>query len=65
MLSSRFVVRRDFADTLVARPGGSSIADDALARLAREDRADWILWGLVLCTAAATLLLAVACSLAA
>ena len=60
MPASRSFFRRDATDTLIASPAGG----DALEQLARDDAADWTLLRLVLCTAAATVLLAVACGVA-
>jgi len=52
----------DFNDTLAALPPETF---DPVEQMAAADRADWTLLRLVLCAAAATLLLAVASSLGA
>jgi hypothetical protein len=56
--------RPEFGDTLAA-PGGLPVArnGDALDQLLAAERSDWVLLRLVLCSAAATLLLGLAGSL--
>lgn len=68
-MNTRTFLRRDFADTLAAgaaHTGSFRLGQaDAIEQMARADESDWTLLTLVLCTTAATLLLALACSLAA
>lgn len=60
------ILHRDFADTLLASTAGAPAPRvDTLEQMARDDAADWTLLRLVLCTAAATLMLALACGLVA
>jgi len=65
-MNTRAFVRRDFADTqMLPAGGGWTLNADALEQLAESDRDDWMLLRLVLCAAAATVLLALACSVVA
>lgn len=66
-MNTRAFARRDFADTLAVSAGRGHwpLGPDALEQMAENDRDDWVLLRLVLCATAATVLLALACSLAA
>ena len=70
-MNTRSFMRREFADTraVTGIPGATASLRygqvDAIEQMSRADQADWTLLRLVLCSAAATLLLALACSLVA
>ena len=64
MSITNFFSSVDFNDTLAAPAGWAGTAAlDPLEQMAVADRADWTLLRLVLCSALATLVLAVASSL--
>jgi len=65
-MNAQFFVRREFADTRIGpqRELALGFAADPFQQLVLADRADWTLLRLVLCSASATLLIALACSLA-
>lgn len=60
-------IRHEFADTVTALPGQRPLALvlDPIEQIVRAEHDDWTLLRLVLCAAAATMVLALACSLAA
>ncbi len=67
-MNAMMSVRADAVDPLTMSPTEMRLVlpeepFDALEQMARADRADWLLLRLVLCAAAATLMLAVAGSL--
>lgn len=68
MNQGSFLPRQDFCDTL-ALPGTSTTPGvtrggiDPLEQMAQTDRADWALLRLVLCSALATMVLALASTL--
>ena len=62
MTIATFFAAVDFNDTLAA-PTPWAAPMDPVEQMAQADNADWTLLRLVLCSAAATLVLALACSL--
>jgi hypothetical protein len=60
-----FLGRQDFSDTVALTPPSRSLGRpfDPLEQMARADQEDWTLLRLVLCSAVATFLLALATSL--
>lgn len=60
-------LRHEFADTVTAAPGQRPLGRlfDPVEQIVRAEREDWTLLRLVLCAAAATMVLALASSLVA